>query len=227
MRSSSTLGGSKRLPPMYKPFLGASSSPRLTAVVRNTRSPQTIGDDQPRPGTSVFQATFSVADQRSGRFGPLATPRAPGPRNCGQCSGVWPENAPSMHIARTIAPSGNAIATERLALPIDHLSWYENSCHVMACTRAEEAGAQTCGNRPREASNLPAAAGLCPRACRRLFPARPSVQDSRRAGIRNPFRSTSCRRLARAVSARCSTGWTNTAQHQAWLELTESTGREP
>src|SRR5688572_18828376 len=50
----------------------------------NTCSPQTIGDDQPRPATSIFQATFSFVLQRSGRFGLSATPSAPGPRNCGQ-----------------------------------------------------------------------------------------------------------------------------------------------
>src|ERR1051325_458300 len=50
----------------------------------NTRSPETIGDDQPRPGTSIFHATFSFVLQCSGRFGLLATPRASGPRNCGQ-----------------------------------------------------------------------------------------------------------------------------------------------
>ena len=33
-------------------------------MVRNTCSPQTTGDDQPRPGISVFHETFSVLDQR-------------------------------------------------------------------------------------------------------------------------------------------------------------------
>ena len=42
--------------------------PAPTTVVRNTRSPHAMGDDQPRPGICVFQATFSVADQRSGRL---------------------------------------------------------------------------------------------------------------------------------------------------------------
>src|SRR5882724_4028553 len=71
-------------PPKYKPFFAGSTSPELMAVVRNTRSPQTIGEDQPRPGISTFHATFSVADQWSGKFVLVATPRAPGPRNCGQ-----------------------------------------------------------------------------------------------------------------------------------------------
>src|SRR5688500_12447162 len=43
-----------------------------------------MGEDQPRPGTSIFQATFSFVLQRSGRPGLSATPIAPGPRNCGQ-----------------------------------------------------------------------------------------------------------------------------------------------
>src|SRR5690348_16311604 len=55
-------------------------------VVRKTLSPQTIGDDQPRPGRSVFQAIFSVVDQVSGRFWSSATPIESAPRNCGQCS---------------------------------------------------------------------------------------------------------------------------------------------
>ena len=43
-----------------------------------------MGDDQPRPGICVFQATFSVADQRSGRLALVDIAREPGPRNCGQ-----------------------------------------------------------------------------------------------------------------------------------------------
>jgi len=57
-------------------------------------------DDQPRPGTSVFHATFSLADQRSGRFAPLAIPRPSGPRNCGQCCGDWPHSATGAPPAR-------------------------------------------------------------------------------------------------------------------------------
>src|SRR6185503_11165408 len=40
--------------------------PSLYAVVRNTRSAQTIGDEWPRPGTGIFHSTFSVSDHRSG-----------------------------------------------------------------------------------------------------------------------------------------------------------------
>ncbi|MGV2339919.1 MAG UNVERIFIED_CONTAM: hypothetical protein LVR18_39975 [Planctomycetaceae bacterium] len=69
--------------PKYSPFFGSSDSPVFTTVVKKTLPPQTTGDDQPRPGKSRFHATFSVADQTSGKPLPNATPAAPGPRNCG------------------------------------------------------------------------------------------------------------------------------------------------
>src|SRR5690348_8052422 len=75
---------SLRSPPKYKPFFAGSTSPELTTVVTNTRLLQTMGEDQPRPGTSTRHATFSLVLQCSGRFGLSATPSAPGPRNCGQ-----------------------------------------------------------------------------------------------------------------------------------------------
>src|SRR6188768_2226991 len=37
-------------------------------TLRNTWSPQTIGVDPERSGTASFQVTFSVVDQRTGRF---------------------------------------------------------------------------------------------------------------------------------------------------------------
>ena len=46
--------------------------PLLTQVVSTTRLPHTTGDDQPSPGRSLFQRTFSVADQRSGGTAPLS-----------------------------------------------------------------------------------------------------------------------------------------------------------
>src|SRR5690606_6915381 len=54
--------------------------------VTNTRSPQTIGEDHPRPGISVTHATLSVEEKLRGRFAASATPDAPAPRNCGQCA---------------------------------------------------------------------------------------------------------------------------------------------
>src|SRR5262249_513323 len=52
-------------------------------VVKNTRLPQTMGDDHPRPGTSVFQATFSVADQCSGGWALASEAGCRHDRNCG------------------------------------------------------------------------------------------------------------------------------------------------
>jgi hypothetical protein len=66
------------------PVEGALNAPAFTAVVTYTLSPQTMGDDQPRPGTSAVHATLSVADQRVGRLEESATPAPFVPRNCGQ-----------------------------------------------------------------------------------------------------------------------------------------------
>src|SRR4051794_14207733 len=55
-------------------------------VVRNTRSPQTMGEDQPRPGTSAFQRTFLLVSQVTGKVLLSATPRCELPRKAGQCS---------------------------------------------------------------------------------------------------------------------------------------------
>ena len=55
----------------------------LTTEVTKIFSPQTIGEDQPLPGIAVFQATFSVWLQVSGKFGSSTTPDESGPRNCG------------------------------------------------------------------------------------------------------------------------------------------------
>src|SRR5947209_4862235 len=76
-------GGLKRSPPKYSPFLATSGLPSLTTEVRKTLSPQRMGDDQPLPGMGVFQATFLVVLQVSGRLAPSPTPAACLPRNCG------------------------------------------------------------------------------------------------------------------------------------------------
>src|SRR5260221_12678003 len=58
-----------------------------THVVRNTRSPWTIGDEWPTPGISVFQAIFSVADQWIGNaVFSSETPSRRAPRHMGQSS---------------------------------------------------------------------------------------------------------------------------------------------
>ena len=49
-------------------------------------SPQTTGEDHPRPGTVVFHATFSVVLHVSGRPEASTSPEECGPRNCGQLS---------------------------------------------------------------------------------------------------------------------------------------------
>lgn len=49
-----------------------------------------MGEDQPRPGISVFQATFLVVDQLSGRSGFSEIPRESAPRKAGQFS--WAES---------------------------------------------------------------------------------------------------------------------------------------
>src|SRR5437899_1528403 len=59
------------------------NAPALMAVVTNTWLSQTIGDDQPRPGTSVFHATFIVVDHVVGSVSIVETALPAGPRNCG------------------------------------------------------------------------------------------------------------------------------------------------
>jgi hypothetical protein len=68
------------------PFLACSSCPSLVTVVTMTRLPQTMGQDQPRPGISVLQTMFSVTLQRSGSPVAADIPAEPGPRNWGQFS---------------------------------------------------------------------------------------------------------------------------------------------
>jgi hypothetical protein len=62
---------------------GCLKAPDPTAEVTITWSPQTIGDDQPRPATSAFQATLIVVDHFVGSDSIAETARPPGPRNCG------------------------------------------------------------------------------------------------------------------------------------------------
>ena len=78
------------------PVDGSLNPPSLTADVTNTRSPHTIGDDQPRPGTSTAHATFCVADHLTGNCAASATPAAFGPRNCGQSVGPIASGAPAI-----------------------------------------------------------------------------------------------------------------------------------
>src|SRR6187455_2585370 len=69
------------------PGVGCLKARLLIADVTNTVLPATIGDDQPRPGTSIAHFTFVVFDHRSGSRAPIARPSMPGPRKPGQSGG--------------------------------------------------------------------------------------------------------------------------------------------
>ena len=62
------------------------AGPPSIDVVRKTRSPQTIGDEWPRPGTGVFHAMFLPGDHSSGYDASGEMPRPSGPRHCAQLS---------------------------------------------------------------------------------------------------------------------------------------------
>src|SRR5262245_43735303 len=63
-------------------------TPPLVAVVTITRSPQTMGEDQPNPGISAFQATLEVALHSIGMPVSEEMPCPVGPRKPGQFS-AW------------------------------------------------------------------------------------------------------------------------------------------
>src|SRR6185436_20873480 len=58
--------------------------PPSVAAVTKTLSPQTMGDDQPSPGSAVFQATFVDASHFRGRSASSTRPCPVGPRKRGQ-----------------------------------------------------------------------------------------------------------------------------------------------
>ena len=62
------------------------SPPAGTAVNRKTRSPQTTGDAEPRPGISIFQRRFFDSLHSAGGVADAETPLICGPRHCGQNS---------------------------------------------------------------------------------------------------------------------------------------------
>src|SRR5918992_2071609 len=95
------------------PVDGALNAPGLTAVVTNTRSRQTMGEDQPRPGMSTLQATFVVVDQCCGRTGPSAMPLPPGPRNCGHPDGSAPRGL-TLRRSDTDSATDGATAERRI-----------------------------------------------------------------------------------------------------------------
>src|SRR5438105_2680281 len=67
---------------MYSPLRGSGGMPSVTTEVTNTLSPQTTGDDQPRPGMSVCQRRFLSLPQTAGS-GLSPTPASGPPRNAG------------------------------------------------------------------------------------------------------------------------------------------------
>src|SRR5262249_31100148 len=58
----------------------------VMAVVKNTLSPQTMGDDQATPGILAFHCTFFSGPHSVGSAEPVATPLLFCPRNSGQSS---------------------------------------------------------------------------------------------------------------------------------------------
>src|SRR5262245_50944271 len=96
------------------PVEGCLNAPGLTVVVTMTCSPHTIGDDQPRPGTAAFHATFFVADHVTGRPSLAATPRPIAPRNCGHTAsaGTDGSGAPLAAIKNTIAVTSMRISVQ-------------------------------------------------------------------------------------------------------------------
>src|SRR5258705_5316338 len=60
----------------------------LTACETKTRSPQTMGEEFPRPGKSTRQRTFSLVPHLSGKSFSVETPVPSGPRQPGQLLAV-------------------------------------------------------------------------------------------------------------------------------------------
>ena len=60
--------------------------PVFSAVVTNTKFPQTTGDEWPRPGSLVFQRMFFVSLHSTGGSAFGAAPVASGPRHCPHCA---------------------------------------------------------------------------------------------------------------------------------------------
>src|SRR5713101_679022 len=79
-----------------------------------TWSPQTIGEDQPRPGTSTFQATLIVVDHFVGSVAMAETARPDGPRNCG--------HVVSGDGAAVTRPVTNRISAARMVTPESYMT---------------------------------------------------------------------------------------------------------
>src|ERR1700682_5076258 len=84
------------------------AAPIGIAVKTNSRSPQTTGDDEPRPGISVFHRMCFVSLHSTGGSALLETPLAYGPRHWGQnrsATGSAASNAEDSVAAPTPAAS--------------------------------------------------------------------------------------------------------------------------
>src|SRR5688572_11156189 len=81
------------------------------AVVRKIRSPQTIGEECPRPSIGVFHFTFIVALQSVGNPFSVETPWPSGPRHCAQFATLFAGLAFS---GRAVAVESNSAALKKL-----------------------------------------------------------------------------------------------------------------
>src|SRR5688500_15313361 len=93
-------------------------SPSPVDVVSHTRPAATTGDDQPSPGTGVFQSMFRYSVHSTGRFVSVEWPWPVGPRNCGHSWAVAVVATP-----RSAAKTRRLIraAIRRFAADIDRL----------------------------------------------------------------------------------------------------------
>src|SRR6188474_1364656 len=99
------------------PGVGCLNGRLLIADVTNTVLPETTGEDQPRPGTSIAHLTLVVFDHRSGRCAAIARPSMPGPRN--------PGHSGTGATAATAAAISPAPATRRIIHGIRTLAAYQ------------------------------------------------------------------------------------------------------
>src|SRR6188508_2668647 len=70
------------------------TSPSM-AVVRNSRDPQTMGEECERPGTATFQAIRRSGAQSAGSDDSTDTPWPDGPRHCAQFASARATPAPA------------------------------------------------------------------------------------------------------------------------------------
>src|SRR6185369_4226614 len=105
--SAPTLSGCKKgLPssPVWFTALAPGTTDPSTAVVRNMRLPQTIGDECARPSIGTFHLMFLVGLHSDGRFFSFEMPEPSGPRHCGQLpAAAFSVKKPRPVIARTMA----------------------------------------------------------------------------------------------------------------------------